>query len=637
MTPPKKDLINLYQYFKDGDFNQVAQLALSLSKKFPKHPIGWKFLGAMLKYAGRLSESLLAHQKLVELVPQDAEAHNNLGSVLQSMGKLEEAVASYSHALILKTDYAEAHNNIGLVREEMGELEAAKRSYREAIILNPDYADAHHNLGSLHYTLGEFNKAKSSHGKAIALNPHFAEAHNNLGLTLQELGNLSEAESSFRRALEYRPDLSEGHNNLGNLLHKLGKLKGAEASLRHSIALKNDFAEPYLNLCEFLEKCNRIEEALLVLSSAKEKVAGKEADFLLSRASILFRQENYETLDELINQININDLSPIKQSGFLKLKADWHHLNNNFTNAFQYFHAMNGLTKESPDYSRQATEVFFTQQKEKVVQIKHLQEKLPYKTEVRATWLQPTFLIGFPRSGTTLLDTILRSHSKIDVIEEVPMVTKMLDSLENPNKISALEEIDNEGAKFLSGLYFDECSKHNDLSQNKILIDKLPLNILDVPLINQIFPRARFILALRHPLDCVLSCWMQNFQLNAAMANMVDLDRIVELYCTAMEIYNLSEKRYGLNCHRVRYEDLIIDFRGEVSNILTFLDLKWEERLRNYQRTALSRGQINTPSYSQVVKPIYDTASYRWKNYEQYLEPYKTRLGPWLKEYKYLN
>ena len=144
-------------------------------------------------------------------------------------------------------------------------------------------------------------------------------------------------------------------------------------------------------------------------------------------------------------------------------------------------------------------------------------------------------------------------------------------------------------------------------------------------------------MALRHPLDCVLSCWMQNFKLNPAMANMVELDRIVDFYCTAMEILKLSQERYSLNIHRIRYEDLVLDFEGNVSNLLTFLNLKWEEELINYQKTALARGRINTPSYSQVIKPIYKTASYRWKNYEKYLNPFKGRLEPWLRDYDYLD
>ena len=105
------------------------------------------------------------------------------------------------------------------------------------------------------------------------------------------------------------------------------------------------------------------------------------------------------------------------------------------------------------------------------------------------------------------------------------------------------------------------------------MTDKLPLNILSAPSIKKVVPEAKFIQALRHPFDCILSCWMQNFKLNAAMANMVDLDRIVDLYCVAMKIFNLSQKRHGIDVHRIRYEDLIEDFEAEATSILNFLGL----------------------------------------------------------------
>ena len=130
---------------------------------------------------------------------------------------------------------------------------------------------------------------------------------------------------------------------------------------------------------------------------------------------------------------------------------------------------------------------------------------------------------------------------------------------------------------------------------------------------------------------------MQNFKLNPAMANMIELGRIADFYCTAMEILKLSQERYSLDIHKIRYEDLVSDFKSQVSGLLTFLNLEWEDDLENYQKTALNRGRINTPSYSQVIKPIYKTASYRWKNYKKYLNPIKQRLEPWLYDYDYFD
>ena len=184
--------------------------------------------------------------------------------------------------------------------------------------------------------------------------------------------------------------------------------------------------------------------------------------------------------------------------------------------------------------------------------------------------------------------------------------------------------------------YKKEFYKHiKEFNSDKVYIDKLPLNLLEAPLINTIFPEAKFILALRHPFDTILSCWMQNFELNAAMANMIDLNRIVELYCLAMETFKICRKKYELNVHIIKYEDLLENLKGESSSLLKFLDLNWETQMEDYRSTALKRGRINTPSYSQVSQPIYKDAKYRWLNYKNYLDKYLDQIEPWIDEFGY--
>ena len=278
---------------------------------------------------------------------------------------------------------------------------------------------------------------------------------------------------------------------------------------------------------------------------------------------------------------------------------------------------------------------YYDAQKKKICEIESLQKNLKFRNIIHAKWFQPVFLIGFPRSGTTLLDTILRSHSGIDVVEEQPLVSKMMEKLGAAKSISDIEAIDLKSAKVLSDIYRHELEKSINIHENKLVVDKLPLNILSIPIITKVFPDAKFLLALRHPLDCVLSCWMQNFTLNASMANMVDLVRIVDLYCTTMEMLKLCEQRYSIDIHPIRYEDLVTDLKETISNLLNFLELSWEDQLKGYQKTALSRAKINTPSYSQVVRPIYETAAYRWKKYEDHLQLHKTKLAHWINEFGY--
>ncbi len=600
--PSKKVLNNLIDYYEKGQYFEAEKMALSLTQEFPKHEFGWKVLGVLFGQSGRLSEALNANKKAVQLEPHNAEAHNNLGVTLQKLGKLEEAEVSYKKAISLKYDYAEAHNNLGYPLKGLGRLEEAKESIE----------------------------------KAITFRPNYPEAHSNLGVALKELGRLEESEVSLKRAIELKYKYAEAHNNLGVTFKERGRLKEAEKSYREAISIKPDFADAYLNLSDLLERLNKHDDGLLIIQNAKEKIFDRKSDFLLSEAIFLYRQKKYDFLSKLINEINLDELEDKRKPVYLNLKANWQHYLKDFNAAFETFKVMNKIIQETNLFKNQGSNEYFIEQKEKVSQLEILGAKFSNKIKYDVLGYQPTFLIGFPRSGTTLLDTILRGHSKIDVVEEKPMVSEMGRSLGYLSNISDIEKIEKLSVDIAINVYFEELKNHLELRKNSILIDKLPLNILNISLINKIFPRSKFILSLRHPLDCILSCWMQNFELNPAMANMCDLDRIVDFYCIAMKNLNLSLKRYQLNIHRIRYEDLVNDFEGEVSKTLVYLGLKWENQLKNHQKTASKRGIINTPSYSQVIEPIYKTSKFRWKNYEKHLEKYLNKLEPWLNEFGYV-
>jgi len=260
-APSQAEIQKLLNHYQNGQYGDAETLAISITEQFPGHQFGWKALGAVLKQTGRVSESLVANQKSVQLAPQDAQAYNNLGITLQALGRLEEAEASYRQAIALEPDYAEAYSNLGKTLQELGSLEEAEASLRQAIALKSDYAEAHNNLGYTLQELGRLEEAEASYRQAIALKSDYAEAHNNLGITLQALGRLEEAEASYRQAIVIKPDLAEAHNNLGSTLQELGRLEEAEASYRQAIALKSDYANAHNNLGITLKELGRLEEA----------------------------------------------------------------------------------------------------------------------------------------------------------------------------------------------------------------------------------------------------------------------------------------------------------------------------------------------------------------------------------------
>ena len=267
-APSQDQLNHLLEHYQAGRFEEAPALATSLTQQFPKHPFGWKALGAVFKQTGRLEESLAPMQTTVKLSPQDAEAHSNLGVTLRALGRLDEAEASLRQATALKPDLAEAHCNLGNTLKELGGLDEAEASYKQAIALKPDLAEAHSNLGNTLRELGRLDEAEANLRQATALKPDYAEAHSNLGETLREKGTLEEAEASLRQALVHKPDLSKAHHYLGNTLKELGRLDEAEASYRQATALKPDYAKAHSNLGVNLKALGRLDEAEASLRQA---------------------------------------------------------------------------------------------------------------------------------------------------------------------------------------------------------------------------------------------------------------------------------------------------------------------------------------------------------------------------------
>ena len=280
--PSQGQLSSLLEHYQNGRYVEAEKLATSITNEFPKHQFGWKVLGIVLKKSGRVSESLVASQRAVQLAPQDANAHYNLANTFTELGRLAEAEASFKQSIALKADFAEAHSNLGNTLQELGRLKEAQESYMQAIALKPDYAEAHSNFGNTLKKAGKLEEAKASYRQSIALAPDYAEAHNNLGITLQKLGILDEAEASYKQAIVLKPDLAEAHNNLGFTLQELGRLGEAEASFKQSIALNPDFADAHYNLANTFKELGRLEEAE---ASFKQSIA-LQADFVEAHSNL---------------------------------------------------------------------------------------------------------------------------------------------------------------------------------------------------------------------------------------------------------------------------------------------------------------------------------------------------------------
>ncbi len=295
-SPPQIELDILVEYYQKGQHSLAQNLATTLTQQYPNHPFGWKVLGAVFKQTGRLQDSVIANQKVLEISPNDEEAQSNLGVTLKELGRLLEAETSYKRAIAIKPDYAEAHYNLGITLQELGRLQEAEISYKTVITIKPDYFEAHHNLGVTLQLLGKLEEAQTSYKKAIAFKPDFAIAHSNLGNTLQELGRLEDAEASYKKAIAIRSDLEEAHSNLGRMLKELGRLEEAEVSYKKAIAINPDYAEAYSNLGNTLQELGRLEEA----ETSYKKAIAIKPDYALAHSNLGITLQELGKLDEAL-------------------------------------------------------------------------------------------------------------------------------------------------------------------------------------------------------------------------------------------------------------------------------------------------------------------------------------------------
>ena len=528
---------------------------------------------------------------------------------------------------------------MGVILKAQGKLDEAIAAYNKALSIKPDYADAWSNgadaLVAL-YNKGQLSAAVEKAQLLVSDFPSSFLVWNILGAANLGLGRLAEAEVGFRKAAELNPNYADAHYNMGIALQAQGQLDEAIAAYNKALSIKPDYADAWSNGADALEKWNKLKELDLWLERAFQILKPVPSDLSFMKSKLLWRNKDTQEAIKLISNIDFETITPIRKQDYLNLKAKCFEASKNYDLAYDCFKNMNALAIKSNDYLGLDPESYFQNIRKQLTGLKSNSLKNPANLISEQTDLVPVFLVGFPRSGTTLLDTILRSHSSIDVVEEQPMVGSAKAFIQKSGYSEIGQDLPQEVLVGARKAYITELDKHiQTLDSKSIFIDKLPLNILQIPLIRQLYPQAKFILALRHPLDTILSCWMQNFKLNSAMAIMVDLDRIVEFYCVAMQTFKICRAKYNLSVHEIRYEDLLEDLSGETSALLKFLDLDWEVQMENYQETALKRGRIATPSYSQVVQPIYKEAKYRWLHYEKHLRQYVAEVEPWIDEYGY--
>jgi hypothetical protein len=247
----------------------------------------------------------------------------------------------------------------------------------------------------------------------------------------------------------------------------------------------------------------------------------------------------------------------------------------------------------------------------------------------------PVFLVGFPRSGTTLLDQILSSHSGIVCIEEREHFANALASvISDQEKLTRFADLSDEEIEHARAEFWRRVDEDGVDRAGKLVVDKLPLNIVVLPLIKRVFPDAKIIFALRDPRDVILSCYQQRFGMNAAMAQFLELNAAAAYYDAIMRLMHLCEEKLALDLHRVRYEDVVANVEGAARALTQFLNVPFEPSMLDFRSTALKR-DINTPSARQVIEPLYNRSIERWRRYAEDMAPALPILNAWAARFGY--
>ena len=554
---------------------------------------------------------------LLETWPDELSLHSLAGSACLELQDYEGAINSFQAALAIKPDFAKLHNSLGIAYLRSTQVKQATESFHNAVRHDPEFAQGWFNLGIVYENRQRLPEAAGYYKKATLLNPVYHQALTSLAKVLWELRETAQVAEYYEKALAVEGRYLPAHLGLMHFLEQGNQ----HEKLRDAVSRARTALGPHAMV--------RLYEGILAdIDGAHEQAKASLEDIAIEPADAWTRygeRTRLARLTRICDKLNdtaaafryaqrANDLSREITTGKGIDKMKFLH---SVENRRQYF--TSGNIQRWPDLtSGDVTS----------------RDGL----EVRPQLLNnPVFIIGFPRSGTTLLDTLLRGHPSIEVAEETDAVPRMVNLLSGDadERLETLAGVSGQDIEDITQTYFDALARRAKPDSGTILIDRFALNIVYAGEIYRIFPQAKFILLLRHPADCVLSCFMQTFYETPANASFFTLEDSAHLYDRVFGLWRQYADLLQLNVLQVKYEELIADVETTCRNIVDFLDLPWHPGILEHEQTARDRPFIGTASYNQVTRPLYSEATNRWQRYLDEMQPVLPVLEPWIRYFEY--
>jgi tetratricopeptide (TPR) repeat protein len=667
--PGTHELGALVTFVQQGRLSESEQRARALLERYPRAGMLWKILSVSLLRQGK--DALAELRRATELMPRDAEAHANLGAALhdrglwtealeslertleinpndvqalvdsgnalRALGRSKEAVGLYRRALERQAGHAEARNNLGNALMELGDCAEAAQCYRLALAIEPANAQIHCNLGNAQRQLGLVDEALASSRHAIELDPTLSVAHKTLGLMLAALGRRGEAISAYRQALALDPRDIDTLNNLGKGLLELKQIEESAVIYRRALTLDAQSAAAHVGLAgglrmqgrhaEAESSCRdalaadpRSTEAMTLLGELRaDRGQFTEALELFERAltvdpqfsSALYgiamhrRMERGDTAWLARAEAAVARRPPLAHEISLRYALGKYHDDvGDYDVAFGHYRIANELTKQygsgydRSKLSRLVDEVIASYDPAAAARV-------PSSDDER-----PIFIIGMPRSGTSLVEQILASHPDVYGAGEVVFWEEAFAAHRRAGPRGTPELL-----QALARAYLDRvCASSSNALR---VVDKMPGNFLYAGLIHTVFPRARIIHMRRHPIDTCLSIYFQNFfNLGPHSNDLEELAHYYGQYLRAMSHWRSVLPDTALL--EMPYEALVAEPEAWTRRLLDFLGLSWDARCLDFHRT---ERVVITASKWQVRQKIHTGSAGRWRRYRPHIAP----------------
>lgn len=602
-----------------GDLGRAEQAYRRILAAQPQHPDALHYLGVVGLQTGRFEDAVKLISQAVEQSPDYLDALSNLGNALQALGRFGEAVARYRQALELQPESAAIIANLGNALMKSGHFAAAMEHYQSALAIDPGLIDTRRNLADALLAQGRPSEALGHIAEAANADPRSPQIQVSMGNILGELGKSDAAIACFERVLIAQPDFAPVHCNLGNILRQAGRLPEAVERYEKALQIAPDYSEGYYDLGVALQDMGDKDRAMAEFRQAIARDAhctkAWRAIAGLSRDS--FTKSDFDAMHAALKAPD----APAEERMHLEFALGKGYEDaKDYAAAIAHFHRGNRLRRGAIDYSVEQDEAVFENL------------KTAFDGPFFERWADaglddatPIFIVGMPRSGTTLAEQILASHADVHGGGELTFLARaiaarfgMRDGVDYTAALASASEEDfrHVGESYVAAVRdLDAAASH--------ITDKLPNNFLNVGLIKVVFPNARIIHCTRDPRDTCYSIYKHYFSArgHSYAYDLVELGRYYNLYADLMAHW---EQCLPGVMHTLRYEDLVQEQEATTRALLDACGLPWDAACLEFHKT---RRTVATISASQVRQPMYTGSLGAWRNIEAALQPLVEILG----------